>query len=452
MLAQLHLQSLIGNKSPKALKLALQKLPSGSDVYSQVYDEVMARIESQDIDSRELAKQVLLWITCARRPLKAVELQTALAVGIGELALDKENLPEIETMVSVCAGLVIADQGTGIIHLVHYTAQEYFMQNWKIWFPDGATQITMACVTYLSFSAFNGGFCPTYEKFEERRRLHMFYDRAACNWRYHAHGASAVANPLIIRFLEDKNHIASCVQAILAPRYDHFHNYSQRVWRDISGLHLSVQFDLADMVSALVKKGHYPDQEDGTGRTPLSWAAEGQLDIVEFLIRQDRVDIGSKDDCYRFTPLWWAIKSHHLETAALLLRNGAQPTLRDKIGRTPLWWALETKDLAVLTLLVDKGLDPNFRDKDNGPTPLEWAISDGDETIAKLFLAKGARLTAKNESDGDLLKLAMSMSELKLATWLLEDGSGEALVYASMTQDMELAQLLLDQGIDANSP
>jgi hypothetical protein len=89
--------------------------------------------------------------------------------------------------------------------------------------------------TYLSVSAFNGGFCPTDEKFEERRRLHMFYDYAACNWGYHAHGASVVANPLIIRFLEDKNHIAGCVQAILAPRCDRFHNYSQRVWRDISG-------------------------------------------------------------------------------------------------------------------------------------------------------------------------------------------------------------------------
>ena len=40
--------------------------------------------------------------------------------------LDEENLPEIEDMVSVCAGLVTIDEESNIIRLVHYTTQEYF--------------------------------------------------------------------------------------------------------------------------------------------------------------------------------------------------------------------------------------------------------------------------------------------------------------------------------------
>ena len=86
----------------------------------------MERFNSQLIDQAELAKQVLSWITCAKRPLAALELQHALAVEISESQLDEENLPAIEGMISVCAGLVMIDTESDIIQLVHYTAQEYF--------------------------------------------------------------------------------------------------------------------------------------------------------------------------------------------------------------------------------------------------------------------------------------------------------------------------------------
>ena len=99
----------------------------------------MERVEGQIPHSRELAKQVLLWITCAMRPLTTSELQHALAVELDESELDKDNLPEIEDMVSVCAGLVTVDEESNIIHLVHYTTQEYFERTQKKWFPKCKT-------------------------------------------------------------------------------------------------------------------------------------------------------------------------------------------------------------------------------------------------------------------------------------------------------------------------
>lgn len=84
----------------------------------------MERIEGQLADSQELAKQALGWITCSKRPLTTLELQHALAVEIGQSSLDEDNLPEIDDVVSVCAGLVTIDEGSGIIRLVHYTTQE----------------------------------------------------------------------------------------------------------------------------------------------------------------------------------------------------------------------------------------------------------------------------------------------------------------------------------------
>ena len=119
MLAQLHLDSLVGKGSPKAIRAALKALPSGSNAYDHAYKEAMIRIEGQMPDQEDLAKQALSWITCANRPLTTLELQHALAVEMEKSELDKENLPDIEYMVSVCAGLVAVDEESHIIRLVH---------------------------------------------------------------------------------------------------------------------------------------------------------------------------------------------------------------------------------------------------------------------------------------------------------------------------------------------
>ena len=64
---------------------------------------------------------------------------------IGESELDEENLPEIEDMVSICAGLVTVDEEGNVIRLVHYTTQEYFEQIWSFWFPDAQRDIYSCC-------------------------------------------------------------------------------------------------------------------------------------------------------------------------------------------------------------------------------------------------------------------------------------------------------------------
>ena len=113
-------------RSPKATRTALKKFPNGSEAYNYAYEEAMERVDGQITNSRDLAKQVLSWITCAKRPLTTSELRHAIAVEIGAFKLDEENLPEIEDIVSVCAGLVTVDQESDIIRFVHYTTQEYF--------------------------------------------------------------------------------------------------------------------------------------------------------------------------------------------------------------------------------------------------------------------------------------------------------------------------------------
>jgi hypothetical protein len=121
LLAQLHLDSLAGAKSKKALRAALNTLPKGTDGYDPAYKNAMERIEGQVRNSRELAIHVLSWITCAKRLITTSELRHALAVELDTSELDEENLPEIEDMVSVCAGLVTVDEESHPLSPLHNT-------------------------------------------------------------------------------------------------------------------------------------------------------------------------------------------------------------------------------------------------------------------------------------------------------------------------------------------
>ena len=100
--------------------------------------------------------------------MTTLELQHALAIEVGHSELDEENIPQIEDMVSVCAGLVTIDEESKTIRLVHYTTQEYFERTQSRWFPKAESEITATCVTYLSFSEFENGICQNDNEFEQR--------------------------------------------------------------------------------------------------------------------------------------------------------------------------------------------------------------------------------------------------------------------------------------------
>jgi hypothetical protein len=137
------------------------------------------RIQSQLDGYCELAKKVLSWITYARRPLTTAELCCALAVEPNEAELDPDNLPDLDDLLSVCAGLVIVDWESAVIRLVHYTTQEYFERIRDTWDPSAQLHIASTCLTYLSFDVFSTGSCSSDEEFEERLQKSKFLDYAA---------------------------------------------------------------------------------------------------------------------------------------------------------------------------------------------------------------------------------------------------------------------------------
>lgn len=106
------------------MKLALEKLLKGSDALKLAYNSAVERIDAQKSGLKELADQVLSWITIARRPLRTEELQHALAIELDEAHIDEDNFSDIEEMIGVCAGLVTIDGNSKVIRFIYYTTQE----------------------------------------------------------------------------------------------------------------------------------------------------------------------------------------------------------------------------------------------------------------------------------------------------------------------------------------
>ncbi|KAJ6556323.1 hypothetical protein B0H19DRAFT_863901, partial [Mycena capillaripes] len=104
LLAKLHIDLLAAKLTVRAVREGLKHLPKD---LNRTYDEAMERIDNQKEDEKELAHLVLMWVANSKRPLSVGELQEALAIEPGSTSLDVENIPDIDTILSVCAGLVI---------------------------------------------------------------------------------------------------------------------------------------------------------------------------------------------------------------------------------------------------------------------------------------------------------------------------------------------------------
>lgn len=353
LLAQLHLDSLIGKRSPKAIRAALTNLPRGSEAYDRAYEDAMERITGQVSDKKELAQQVLSWITCAKRPLTTIELRDALAVEIGESSLDKENFSEVDDMVSVCAGLVTVDTESSIIRLVHYTTQEYFERTQNDWFPNAETDMATICVTYLSFNIFETGPCLTDQQFEERLRLNPLYDYAARNWVHHACKISPLRKE-VIDFLKCNEKVEASSQALMAFKFASWDSdYIQRIPKHITALHLAAYLGAEGVTKILLQGGTEINAKNSNGLTALAYAAErGHKGIVKLLLEKS-ADVNAKDDFHEAALSKAAIKGHE-GIVKLLLEKGAEVNARDGFDEAVLSKAAKEGYESTAKLLLEK--------------------------------------------------------------------------------------------------
>ncbi|KAK0626209.1 hypothetical protein B0T14DRAFT_543178 [Immersiella caudata] len=351
LLAHIYLDSLGEKYTVSGVRRALTQLPrkkrrpsedSRLEALDQAYDEALERIIGRDN-------------RCENWPRKS------------PAELDPDNIPSVEDMVSVRAGLVTVDEESSIVRLTHYTTQEYFEQS-NSWFPGAHAYILGNCITYLSFDVFGRRFT-SWDEVRQLQREYPLLRYAAENWGYYVPATPLNDTHPVISFLKSSQ---VSLAGVLA------------VGSHTKGMHLAAYFGLDHALMTLIEQGLNPDLKSGRGQTPLSLA-------------DNRVDPNSSD-CSRVAPLTWAARHGHEEIIKLLLARddkGADPNAKDNndctpdnIGRTPISWAAGEY----------RGADPSFGDF-TGRTPLSWAMGNDKQYAAKALLENGAD-AARVDQDG----------------------------------------------------
>ncbi|KAF5572617.1 ankyrin repeat [Fusarium pseudoanthophilum] len=451
LLAQLHLDSLVGKSSLKSLRSALSKLSTGSQAYDLAYDNAMARIEGQMEEQEELAKQTLALIFHAKTPLNVEQLQHALATELHESTFDTENLSQIEDIIDVCAGLLTVNEENKTVRLVHYTTQEYFERTHARWFPEANNKIVSICTTYLSFEVFESGPCLTDDMFEDRLRTYPFYDYASRHWGHHAYLNSTLQD--ICCFLDRTPQLEASNQALQVldqvPRYP---NYSRDIPQGITGLHLAGYFGLSDLAVHLEMK-YKIDVRDTYGRTPLWYASStGQEPTVALLlgkgadyevkdqfgkaplacaahlgsetVTEQLVEIGADIDTVDYleqTPLAFAAWNGHQSVVERLCHHNANTEIADtRHGQTPLLGAATNGHLSVVQTLLKNGADYESKDK-YGRSALLVAAWSGFDDIVRLLLSHGADPTSSDDIGRSVLFYMVTTEHVSVLERLLDD-------------------------------
>ncbi|KAL8822146.1 MAG: hypothetical protein Q9191_007112 [Dirinaria sp. TL-2023a] len=385
LLARLHLDLLATKTTLRKLKSALSSLP---EVLDDSYDEVMKRIEAQNIDEHQLARKVLYWILCAAMPLDLRMLQHALAVEpFEDSSLDHDGIPPGELIISVCAGMVVMQPDSGIVELVHYTAQEYLDRKASEYFPGAHEKLLHVCITYLSFDEFRKKPCEYYV----RQRIHDYplLRYASLYWALHVINARCEekSQRLILDFINQQQTVSNLMQVVFWAQQPNVGELPRK-----SPLHVASYFGLRNTVRTLLASGADPATTDNWNTTALHNTADEE---IASMLLENGAESNHQDD-YERTPLMHSAWRGDEAVIGVLLKSGADITMRSVNGDTALHDAVRNAHEGASRLLLEAGADPDTKNSLDGHTSLHYAAKHGDQMIVDLLLSHRADPTLQN--------------------------------------------------------
>ncbi|KAG8527048.1 uncharacterized protein KY384_008477 [Bacidia gigantensis] len=413
LLAQLHISSIVRKHSKKDVENALRELPEG---LSTTYDQILQRIDDQGEEDAVLAREVLSWLTFALRPLKVTVLQQALAIKPQGQSFDEDALIHDETILAVCAGIVVIDEESSVIHFVHYTTQEYFIKTRRSAFPTSPLNILTTCLTFLLFDQ------------STKEDMMDLYIYVADNWGHHVRESPETPQVVdkIIAFLTDEARVKQ----------------GSYPFHSMKNLHLAARFDLAMTMGRLLELDSADiNIQDENGRTPLYYAAGADKGFVVNLLltRSDvQIDLASY---YDGPPLHHAIEAKQEDIARVLLERGVNPESKDTQGLRPIHKAIMFDPPATVKILLDRKIDVTAM-TNTGHTPLEMAMprdSLQKEKAAK-SLWRDPEVTASTREYTPCLELLLnSLTESEI-------NRGDMLFEATKDGRPDIALILLNKG------
>ena len=162
---------------------------------------------------------------------------------------------------------------------------------------------------------------------------------------------------------------------------------------------------------------------DGSGNTPLHYAAEWKLDnaIIALIQKGAKVNaVNSNGESALFS----AVKADSPSTINLLVENGIitdsrSNLTRDHLGNTPLHCAVRWNALQAARSVIQLGSDVNAQNL-SGKTALSDACRSAKKDMAVLLIRSGADINATDATGRTVLMDAISSSNEEMVRLLLQ--------------------------------
>ncbi|KAB8209117.1 hypothetical protein BDV34DRAFT_31716 [Aspergillus parasiticus] len=453
LLPVLQVHAILQSTTIRRREEALKTLPSD---LGNAFAGTMARIEQQPHAQSEQAKKIIAWVYLAERPVSVDELLCSLAIEDDDKAFNPRGMPIRSTLINCCHGLVVIDQETTTVRLVHYSFQEYLCRQNQLFGVSKVqwhNQIARTCLAFLNFPS-----TPS----EDICIGTGLMSYAATKWGHHLRKSEHLQDAPLELAREYLRTVSTHNRASLHSLYREMYSakYNDNELHLVASyVHIAAFFGVHALVLHLCLAKCDLDSRDIEGQTPLSWAAKGGHEVVAKLLIENGVALDSQDDACR-TPLLLALESRHEAVALLLIESGAAVDAADRFNNVALSMAAQSRCEAVAELLIGRGVSVDTKNQ-SGLTPLSLAVLGGFKKIVKLLLDNGAAVEATDRHGRTPLLFAVSSGLEEIVKLLLDkDANVEAfdykygrtpLIWAAAEGYETIARLLIEKGAEVDS-
>lgn len=208
------------------------------------------------------------------------------------------------------------------------------------------------------------------------------------------------------------------------------------------------------MMAAAGSKFNNSNDKSPVDLTLLEKSAENSAKIMQMII--DKVDKKLINDSLEGkTPLIIAVGNSYIDTAKILIENGADVNAVDIEGWSALSYAVNNGDIEIAKLLLEN----KVKIKDELLIAIKSPIVESSINIMKLLIDNKANINYTDENGFSPLNMAIESGDMELTKFLITNGAnvnslmqdGVSLIgYAIAQNNMDLLQILIENGANVN--
>ena len=325
---QYQLDFLSPCRTPAKLENAVEKLPK---TIEDTYSAMLHQIKEQD---RGYARNALLWLSHAGRPLSIPELCEVIVFEDDPKELDDDHRlpPKPEVIQDICPGLISIIPDTQKVALAHLSVRKYLASLprsnfFHIYHNEAREFVAKQCLRYINFPAFSGGFCDAVvlqQKKESWPLLHY----AALHWQMHVKSLG--------------NHLSQDLEQIM-------HQFFESHKQEHGGAY-------GFWLRAVNPNDNEIWWEVQHTKPLFYFAFLGSKHVLRNILKSAQsADIDALGGCNGWTALQAAVFEGHHDIVKLLLQYGANPNTQCFAGPRALSFALYREDAELVRLLKDAG-------------------------------------------------------------------------------------------------